>query len=264
MSANGEESTATVSIRTYATTLMHFHVRAAAFTPLSNDVLVQSWLLRRDDIGHRALEGVGSSNTNDLAIWFRDHKHDYWSAALLWKTLALTTAVPASKSQYMRSCLAALAQIPAGTQPGKLDFQIEMHNHLGLFSDRQEEKDSAIEWLVELADDPSQMQELAALSKAQALTMAALTLFGMTNTKFCWTRSPEQIRRGARFFMRAGPCWLEAANSQSGWLKWVCWAIAIEPISLQTLCYTCLEEMHDYALVVLGEGGVELVKCHDS
>ena len=116
MSTNGEESTATVSIRTYATTLMHFHVRAAAFTPLSNDALVQSWLLRQDDIGYRAVEGVGSSNTNDLAIWFRDNKHDYWSAALLWKTLALTTAAAASKSQYMRSCVA----VTRATQTGSL------------------------------------------------------------------------------------------------------------------------------------------------
>ena len=264
MSTNGEESTATVSIRTYAFTLMHFHVRAAAFTPLSNDALVQSWLLRQDDIGFQAVEGVGSSNTNDLAIWFRDNKHEYWSAALLWKTLVFTTAAGASKSQYMRDCLVVLAQIPAGTQPGKLDLEIEMNNHLALFSDRQEERDSAIEWLVELADDPSQMQELAVVPKGQALNLAGRTFFGFTNTKYCWTRSSEQIRRGARIFMRSSPFWLEHANSNSGWLKWLFWAVSLLPATLHTLCYTCLEEMHDYALAMLGEGGVELVKWHDS
>jgi hypothetical protein len=265
ISTNGEEITATVSIRTYASTLMHFHVLAAAFTPLSNDALVQSWLLRQDDIGYRAVEGVGSSNTNDLAIWFRDNKHDYWSAALLWKTLAHTTAAPASKSQYLRSSVAALAQIPEGTQPGKLDLEIDMNNHLAYFSDRQGEKDSAIEWLVGLAADPSQMQELAAVPKGQVLHLAALTFFGQTNSKFCWTRSSEQIRRGARFFMRGTSCYLESANSlQIPFWKWFCWALALGPPTSWPLCYTCLEEMHDYALVVLGEGGVELIKWHDS
>jgi hypothetical protein len=157
-----------------------------------------------------------------------------------------------------------LAKIPKGTQPGKLDLEIEINLFMAFFSDRQEERDSAIEWLVELADDPSQMQELTALAKAQALGVAGHTLFGFTNTKYCWTRSSKQIRRGARFYMRGSPFWLEHANSVSGWQKWLLWSIALDPAAMQTLCYTCLEEMHDYALDMLGEGGVELVNLHDS
>jgi hypothetical protein len=164
----------------------------------------------------------------------------------------------------MRDCLAALTQIPEGTQPGKVELAIVMSGLLLLFSDRQEEKDSVIEWLVEFVDDPSQMQEVAALGKAQALSLAGFTLFGLTNTKYCRTRSSEQIRRGARFFIRSGPCWLEHSYSLSGWMRWFSWSLALEPASLQTLCYTCLEEIHDYALAMMGVGGVQLVKCHDS
>jgi hypothetical protein len=282
---NGEESTAAVTIRTYASTLLHFHVRCAAVIPLSNDALVQSWLLLKDfstlgsagipamwDIMDQALQGVGSSNANDLAIWFRE-KHDYWSAAQLWKTLINRTAEIASKSQYLRSCVAVLAHIPAGTQSilkipgtqiGALDMEVECLKLMTLYSDRQDEKDSAIERLVELADDPAKMQELGALGKAGVLGAAGMALFGLSNTAYCMSRSLNQIRRGAIMFMECCVYWLELAQSESGFIKWLFVALAFDRMCIQSLCYTCPSELHDYALTVLGEGGVKLVEWHDS
>jgi hypothetical protein len=78
------------------------------------------------------------------------------------------------------------------------------------------------------------------------------------------SRSLNQIRRGASFVMRAGSCWFEHAKSKSGLMNWVFLGLAFKPICINSLCYTCPKEMHDYALAMLGEGGVELIKWHDA
>jgi hypothetical protein len=268
MSGDGKESTATLSIRAYASTLMHFHVRGAAITPLSSDLLVQSWLLppsssiEVDDIRNQFFQGVGSSNTNDLAIWFRE-KRDYWSAAQLWKILGNRTDAIVSKSQYLRNCHAVLVQIPAGTQPGVLGLDIRVQTVMSIFSDRQDERDRAIEWLIELADDPSQMHELTTLAKCQVLAVVGVTLLGFTNSKF--VNGPlEQIRAGAMHHMQCSLYRMEHAQTQTGFLKWFFLELAFDPCARLNLTYTFPQEMHDFALAVLGEGGIELIKWHDS
>jgi hypothetical protein len=219
--------------------------------------------MNQDDIADQVFQGVGSSETNDLAIWFRE-KHDYWSAALLWQKLAYATAEAASKSQYVRSCVAALAQIPEGTHPGVTELEVLMKSQMAFFSDRLEERDSAMGWVVELADDPSQMQELATMGKAQVFGMAGAALFGIANTKYCMTRSRGQIIKGAHLFIRCYSCYSEGAQSQSGFMKWLSLSMSFDPSCHLTLCYTCPSELHDYAPTVLGGGGVKLVKWHDS
>jgi hypothetical protein len=197
-----------------------------------------------------------------LAIWFRE-KADYWSAAKLWKILFDRSDAVALKSQYLRRCVAVLALIPEGTQPGKLAMEIHAKKKTALYSDRQDEKDSAIEWVVELADDPEKLQELAALQKGQILSTASLTLLGTTNTAYCMNRPLEQIRRGAKMGMKSTLCWFEIAQSELGFMKW--FFLSLTPVmTLQTTCYTCPSELHDLALAVLGEGGIKLVEWHDS
>jgi hypothetical protein len=220
-------------------------------------------MLRLDDIGYRAVEGVGSSNANDLAIWFRD-KHDYWSAALLWKALANTTAAAASKSQYTRSSLSALAHIPAGTQPGKLDLEIQMKQLMVYVSDRQDERDRATGWLVELAGDPAKLQELGLRGRGTILNNQGLAFIGFTDTKFCVKRTSNQVCRGAQMLITARGCWFEHAQSQSGFMKWIFFDVAFETAAYFGQCYTCPQEMHGFALATLGEGGVELIKWHDA
>jgi hypothetical protein len=263
---NGEESVATASIRTYASTLLHFHVRGAAVIPLSNDALVQSWLLmgeQSDDIVYQVFQGVGSSNTNDLAIWFREER-EYWSSAQLWRTLSDRTGALATKSQYYRNCIAVLAQIPVGTQPEKLEFEVWLNTMMSIFQDRQDERESATDWLLELADDPSKMHGLPPKTKSEVMGIAGATLLGFTNSKFA-DGSLNEIRRGARMYMQCSLHRVEyAVNDATGFMKWLFWGLAFDPYTDITRTYTCPLEMHDHALAVLGEGGVELVKWHNS
>jgi hypothetical protein len=108
------------------------------------------------------------------------------------------------------------------------------------------------------------MQELAVLGKAGVLSAAGLALVGLTNTAYCMNRTLDQIRRGAILFMESDSCWLEIAQSESGFMKWFFVSLGFDPMSNLTLCYTCPSELHDYALAMLGEGGVKLAEWHGS
>jgi hypothetical protein len=160
--------------------------------------------------------------------------------------------------------LAQIRGIGDASQPGVLELEIKVNNNMAFFSDRQEEKDSAVQWLVELADDPAKMQELTTpMAKGDVLSTASLTLFGFTNTKFAITRSLDQLQRGARISMRSYRCFFEVSQSELGFLKWFWRSLSFDPMVTTTLCYLCPSELHDYALAMLGEGGVKLVEWHD-
>lgn len=107
---NDSKTPTIATVRTYASTMLTFHVKATVISPLCKDASVMSWLLHPNaNIVEQVLQGVGAAACDDLAMWLRNTKADFWSAARLWYLLAMTSASSAeSKGGYLRKGVAVL------------------------------------------------------------------------------------------------------------------------------------------------------------
>jgi hypothetical protein len=83
-------STDSVVARSYVSGCLKCHIRGAVKIPLCEDADALSWLMHSDDdVNNQALQGCGASNVNDLALWLRDNKQDYFIAGKMWQVLGI-------------------------------------------------------------------------------------------------------------------------------------------------------------------------------
>ena len=77
---------ATDVVRKYAYEHLQLHVRGAVSVPLSDDPSIRSWLLdlSDDNIVDAVLQGVKSSDAEQLAQWLEKDQQDLWAAARLY------------------------------------------------------------------------------------------------------------------------------------------------------------------------------------
>jgi hypothetical protein len=224
--------------------MLAFHIRGAASRPLSTNPAYLKWLLNKDDsIRGQCLQGFGLNDVEQLADWLCTGAGgmDIERSAeifllLVYKARAIS---PSERMHYCRKGISALQHANVSSSSKKtcalLGMEVQLRQRAVLYTSG-EEFDESIGWCMALLDDEAKMKQLAITTAGKAQQTIGMLLICTVPSKYCFSRSHSQCKRGAELYTRFSLSVMHKIEDQDDFMRLYRWSCVFQPFSYFSLC----------------------------